>query len=62
MSRRLLILNGKSTLSAEMARRIEKAFGIDVEMPLRMQAWHDAHAMRERSDEIDVKRYGPAGD
>ena len=42
-----------------MALRVEKAFGIDMEMLLRMQAWHDALAMRERADEIDVKRYLP---
>jgi hypothetical protein len=30
-----------------------------METLLRMQAWHDAHAMRERAGEIDVKRYRP---
>nr|WP_294556359.1 HigA family addiction module antitoxin [uncultured Rhodopila sp.] len=52
-------VNGKSALSAEMALRIEKAFGIDMETLLRMQAWYDAQAMRRRSGEIDVKRYEP---
>jgi addiction module HigA family antidote len=51
------LLNGKAALSAEMALRIEKAFGVDMEMLLRIQAWHDAKAMRERAAEIDVKRY-----
>jgi addiction module HigA family antidote len=51
------VVNGKAALSPEMALRIEKAFGINMEMLLRMQAWHDADAMRRRSDEIDVKRY-----
>ena len=52
-------LNGNAALSPEMALRIEKAFGVDMEMLLRMQAWHDANAMRQRSSEINVKRYQP---
>jgi addiction module HigA family antidote len=54
------LLNGKAALSAEMALRIEKAFGVDMEMLLRMQAWYDTTAMRRREGEIDVKRYRPA--
>jgi addiction module HigA family antidote len=54
------LLNGKAALSAEMALRIEKAFGVDMEMLLRMQAWHDAVAMRRRAGEIDVKPYRPS--
>ena len=53
------LLNGKAALSAEMALRIEKAFDVDMEMLLRMQAWHDTHAMRQREGEIAVKRYRP---
>jgi antitoxin HigA-1 len=53
------LLNGKAALSAEMALRIEKAFGVDMEMLLRMQAWHDTHVMRQREGEIVVKRYRP---
>ena len=51
------LLNGKAALSPEMALRIEKAFGMDMETMLRMQAWYDATAMRRRAEEIDVKRY-----
>jgi addiction module HigA family antidote len=51
------LLNGKAVLSAEMALRIEKAFDVDMEMLLRMQAWYDTHAIRSRSHEIRVKRY-----
>lgn len=51
------LVNGSAALSAEMALRVEKAFGVDMEMLLQMQAWHDAHAMRSRAREIDVKRY-----
>ncbi len=51
------LLNGKTSLSPEMALRIEKAFGVSMEMLLRMQAWHDASQMRARADEISVQRY-----
>ena len=53
------LVNGNATLSPEMALRIEKAFGVDMEMLLRMQAWHDANAIRQRTGEINVKRYQP---
>jgi antitoxin HigA-1 len=53
------LINGNATLSPEMALRIEKAFGVDMETLLRMQAWHDANAMRRRAGEIEVKRYQP---
>jgi addiction module HigA family antidote len=48
------LINGNAALSAEMALRIEKAFGLKMETLLNMQAWHDAHAMRQRADEINV--------
>jgi addiction module HigA family antidote len=54
------LVNGKAALSPEMALRIEKAFGVSMDTLLRMQAWHDAYAMRQRAGEIDVKRYEPA--
>ena len=54
------LLNSNATLSAEMALRIEKAFGIIMDTLLRMQAWYDAAQMRARADEIEVKRYQPA--
>lgn len=54
------LLNGKTSLSPEMALRIEKAFGVGMEMLLRMQAWHDASQMRARANEITVRRYEPA--
>ena len=53
------LVNGHAALSPEMALRIEKAFGVDMDMLLRMQAWHDAYTMRQRADEIDVRRYDP---
>ena len=53
------LLHGASALSPEMALRLEKAFGVSMDMLLRMQAWHDAAQMRARSDEIVVQRYQP---
>lgn len=54
------LVNEKAALSPEMALRIEKAFGVSMDTLLRLQAWHDSHAMRQREDELDVKRYEPA--
>ena len=51
------LVNEKAALSPEMALRIEKAFGLDMDTMLRMQAWHDAKVMRERAGEINVERY-----
>lgn len=53
------LLRGKAALSPEMALRVEKAFGVDMEMLLRMQAWYDTAAMRRREAEIEVTRYRP---
>ena len=47
------LVNGNAALSPEMALRIEKAFGVDMDMLLRMQAWYDAHAVRSRAGEIE---------
>jgi len=55
------LVNGKAALSPEMALRIEKAFGVSMDTLLRMQAWHDSYAMRQRSGEIVVKRFVPEG-
>ena len=53
-------VNEKAALSPEMALRIEKAFGVSMDTLLRMQAWYDSHAMRERAGEIKVSRYKQA--
>ena len=54
------LLNENAGLSPEMALRIEKAFGVSMDLLPRMQAWHDASQMRARTDEIAVQRYQPA--
>jgi len=53
------LLNGHAALSPEMALRLEKAFGVNMETLLRMQAWYDADRMRARAAEITVERYRP---
>ncbi|NEP55823.1 MAG: HigA family addiction module antidote protein [Symploca sp. SIO2G7] len=49
------LLNEKSSLSSEMALRIEKAFGVKMDTLLKMQARYDAYQMRQREDEINVR-------
>jgi len=51
------LINGKAALTAEMALRIHKAFGPDVDHLLRMQAAYEAAQIRKRSKAIKVKRY-----
>ncbi len=53
------LLNGNASLSPEMALRVEKAFGLSMDLLLRMQAWYDAVQMRARAGEVDVQRYRP---
>ena len=50
------LLNGNAGLSAEMAIRFEKAFGIKVDTMLRMQAAYDLAQARMREQEILVDR------
>jgi antitoxin HigA-1 len=51
------LLNGHSGLSAEMALRIEKAFGPRMEHLMRMQLAYELTQTRAHADEIKVKRY-----
>jgi antitoxin HigA-1 len=54
------LLHGKAALTPEMALRIEKAFGPDMDHLLRMQLAYDVAVTRQRSRDIAVKRYVPA--
>ena len=54
------LLNERASLSADMAIRIEKAFGVSMETLLRMQMSFDIARAHEREDEIDVERYRAA--
>ena len=53
------LVNEKAALSPEMALRIEKAFDLDMDTMLRMQAWYDSVAMRAQAADINVQRYEP---
>jgi addiction module HigA family antidote len=53
------LTHGKTAVSAEMALRLEKAFGVSMDLLLRMQAGYDAALIRCRTAEIDVDRYHP---
>lgn len=50
------LLNGKAGLSAEMAIRFEKAFGIPAETMMRMQAAYDLAQARKHEDDLDIER------
>lgn len=54
------LLHGKAALTPEMALRIEKAFGPDMNPLLRMQLAYDVAQTRRHSKDIVVKRYVPA--
>lgn len=51
------VTNGKAALSAEMALRLEKAFGVSMDLLLRMQAGYDAAQARRNAGQIRVARY-----
>jgi antitoxin HigA-1 len=50
------LLNGNAGLSAEMAIRFEKAFGLKAETLMRMQATHELAEARTHEDEIEVEK------
>jgi antitoxin HigA-1 len=50
------LLNGKADLSAEMAIRLHKAFGLNAGTVLRMQSAYD----QKHSSKIHVRRYQAA--
>ena len=51
------LLNGRAAVSAEMAVRFEKAFGVDAALLLRMQAQFALAEVRRRARKIKVTRY-----
>jgi addiction module HigA family antidote len=51
------LLDEKTSLSPEMALRIEKVFGIRMDTLLKMQVRFDAWQMRRRAHEIRLKPY-----
>ena len=50
------LLNGHAGLSADMAIRFEKAFGLKAETLMRMQASHELAEARAHEDEIEVEK------
>lgn len=53
------IVNGKARLNSNVALRIEKAFGVSMELLLRMQVSYESAQARRNADEIDIERYEP---
>jgi addiction module HigA family antidote len=54
------LLHEKASLTPEMALRIEKAFGPQMDHLLRMQLAYDVSLVRARAEEILIERYLPA--
>ena len=54
------LLNERSGLSADMAVRVEKAFGVSRELLMRMQMNYELAQARMRESKIKVKPYKPA--
>jgi len=50
------LLNGKASLSGDMALRIEKAFGVRMETLMRMQSSFDIAETRKREGKIRLRR------
>ena len=53
------LLRGEAALTTEMALRIEKAFGPDMDHLLRMQLACDVAKARQQTHRIAIKRYVP---
>ena len=51
------LVNENASVSADMAVRLSKGFGSTPETWLRMQMAYDLWQARERSDQIEVKRF-----
>jgi addiction module HigA family antidote len=52
-----LLINGRTSLTPDMALRIEKAFGPSMDHLMRMQLAYDLAQARQRSASIKVARY-----
>jgi antitoxin HigA-1 len=50
------LLNGRSGLSADMAIRFEKAFGMPADTMMRMQARYDLTRARQNEKSIKIER------
>ncbi|MFC4595604.1 HigA family addiction module antitoxin [Sphingobium tyrosinilyticum] len=54
------LLNGNANLSADMAIRFEKAFGIKADTLLRMQTTYELAQAREHEQDIKVEKLAKA--
>jgi addiction module HigA family antidote len=54
------LLNSRAALTGEMATRIEKAFGVPMDILMRMQTAYDIAQARMKAGKIRVRRYRPA--
>jgi addiction module HigA family antidote len=54
------LLNGRANLSADMAIRFEKAFGIKADTLMRMQTAYELAQARVHEDDIKVERLAKA--
>lgn len=54
------LLNGNASLSADMAIRFEKAFGVKADTLLRMQTTYDLVQARLHEDDIKVSKFATA--
>lgn len=54
------LLNGNANLSADMAIRFEKAFGVKADTLLRMQTAYDLAQTREHEGDIKVQKFANA--
>lgn len=53
------LLNEKAALSPEMALRMEKAYGVSMNMMLRIQTAWDIATTRQRESDVNVPRFQP---
>jgi addiction module HigA family antidote len=51
------LLNLKASLSGDMALRIEKAFGVQMDTLMRMQSAYDIAQTRKREGKIRIRRF-----
>jgi addiction module HigA family antidote len=56
------LLNQRTSLTPEMALRLEKAFGLSMDHLMRMQLAHDLAETRRTAARIIVRRYKGEGD
>jgi len=54
------LLHGKAALTPDMALRIEKAFGPEMDHLLRMQLAFDVSRTRARAGDLSIERFLPA--